>query len=148
VQAQTQEQAADQVSMANSIGSLRLLAATDWREFVEDLSVVERALRADPAYGAMDFATRDHYRHVIERMAKASPLDEGEVARHAISLAKARDAHVGFYLIDRGLPELERVTRVRLALPDALRRTGRRHALGLYLGAIALSTGIRFLPAM
>src|SRR6185503_11015042 len=142
VQAQTQAQAADQVSMANSIGSLRLLAATDWREFVEDLSVVERALRADPAYGAMDFATRDHYRHVIERMAKASPLDEGEVARHAISLAKARDAHVGFYLIDRGLPELERVTRVRLALPDALRRTGRRHALGLYLGAIALATGI------
>jgi hypothetical protein len=128
--------------MANSIGSLRLLAATDWREFVEDLSVVERALRADPAYGAMDFATRDHYRHVIERLAKASPLDEGEMARHAISLAKARDAHVGFYLIDEGLPELERVTRVRLALPEALRRTGRRHALALYLGAIALATGM------
>ncbi|HEU5177712.1 MAG TPA: glucoamylase family protein, partial [Burkholderiales bacterium] len=141
VQAQTQEQAADQVSMANSIGSLRLLAATDWREFVEELSVVERALRADPAYGAMDFATRDRYRHVIERMAKASPLTEGEVAREAIRLAGARDAHVGFYLVDQGLPELERATRVRLSLPDALRRTGRRFALGLYLGAIALATG-------
>ncbi|HEX6155581.1 MAG TPA: cyclic beta 1-2 glucan synthetase, partial [Burkholderiales bacterium] len=141
VQAQTQEQAADQVSMANSIGSLRLLAATDWREFVEELSVVERALRADPAYGAMDFATRDRYRHVIERMAKASPLTEGEVAREAIRLASAREAHVGFYLVDQGLPELERATRVRLALPHALRRTGRRFALGLYLGAIALVTG-------
>jgi len=142
VQAQTQEQAADQVSMANSIGSLRLLAATDWREFVEELSVVERALREDAAYGAMDFATRDRYRHVIEKMAKASPLAEGEVAREAVRLAKARTAHVGFYLIDQGLPELERATRVRLALPDALRRAGRRHALGLYLGAIALATGI------
>ncbi|MDQ5850155.1 MAG: cyclic beta 1-2 glucan synthetase, partial [Pseudomonadota bacterium] len=48
VQAETQEQAADQVSMSNSIGSLRLLGATDWREFVEAMSVVERTLREDP----------------------------------------------------------------------------------------------------
>ena len=81
VQSETREQAADQVSMANSIGSLRFLGAMDWREFVEAMSVVEQTLRADPVYGAMDFATRDRYRHVIEAMAKASPLAEGEVAR-------------------------------------------------------------------
>src|SRR4029079_6173077 len=52
VQAQTREQAAVQVSMANSMGSLRLLGSMDWREFVEELSVVERALREDAAYGA------------------------------------------------------------------------------------------------
>ena len=44
----TQSQAADQVSIGNSIGSLRLLGATDWRDFVEAMSVVERTLRADP----------------------------------------------------------------------------------------------------
>ena len=81
VQSQTQEQAADQVSMANSIGSLRLLGAIDWREFVETLSVVEQALRDDAVYAAMDFATRDRYRHAVEAIAKASPMSEGEVAR-------------------------------------------------------------------
>ena len=142
VRSQTQEQAADQVSMANSIGSLRLLGAIDWREFVEAMSVVEQALRGDPVYGAMDFATRDRYRHAIEATAKASPLSEGEVAREAMRLARAAAVHVGFYLIDRGLPELERATRARVSLLEAARRSGRRTALPLYLGAIALLTGL------
>ena len=142
VQSQTQEQAADQVSMANSIGSLRLLGAIDWRRFVEALSVVEQALREDQVYGAMDFATRDRYRHAVERIAKASPLSEGEVAREAMRLADAGAAHVGFYLVDRGLPELERAAQARLSVLDALRRSSRRNALALYLGAIGLVTGI------
>ena len=142
VQSQTQEQAADQVSMANSIGSLRLLGATDWREFVEAMSVVEQALRGDPVYRAMDFATRDRYRHAIERIAKASPLSEGEVAREAMRLANAAAAHVGLYLIDKGLPQLERAAQARVSVLDAARRTSRRIALPLYLGAIALITGI------
>ena len=142
VQSQTQEQAADQVSMANSIGSLRLLGATDWREFVEAMSVVERTLREDRVYGAMDFATRDRYRHVVEKIAKAGPLSEVEVAREAMRLAHAAAAHVGFYLIDKGRPELERAAQARVSLLDAARRTSRRMALPLYLGAIALVTGV------
>jgi len=142
VQSETREQAADQVSMANSIGSLRFLGAMDWREFVEAMSVVEQTLREDPVYGAMDFATRDRYRHVIEATAKASPLTEGEVAREALRLAHRSSSHVGFYLIDQGVPELERAARARLSPPDAVRRTGRRHALLLYLGAIAVIAGI------
>src|SRR5690606_14399356 len=64
VQLENRQQAADQVSISNSIGSLRLLSMTDWREFVETVSVVEKILRDDPAaiYGRMDFATRDRYR--------------------------------------------------------------------------------------
>ena len=46
---ETQEQAADQVSIGNSIGSLRLLGAMNWREFIESLSGVEQTLRSDPA---------------------------------------------------------------------------------------------------
>ena len=142
VQSQTQEQAADQVSMANSIGSLRFLGAMEWPEFVEALSVVERTLREDPVYGAMDFATRDRYRHAIERIAKASPLAEGEVAREAIRRAKAAAAHVGFYLVDSGLAELERAVQARVSVLDAIRRTSRASAVALYLGAVALVTGI------
>jgi cyclic beta-1,2-glucan synthetase len=78
VQATNQEEAADQVSISNSIGSLRLLEATDWREFVESASHVERILREDPAgiYARMDFATRDGYRHVIEKLARRSHRSE------------------------------------------------------------------------
>jgi cyclic beta-1,2-glucan synthetase len=49
VQSENQQQAADQVSISNSIGSLRVLGAMDWRDFVETTSVVERTLREDPA---------------------------------------------------------------------------------------------------
>jgi cyclic beta-1,2-glucan synthetase len=35
----------------------------------------------------MDFATRDRYRHVVEKIAKSSPHSESEVARQAIQLA-------------------------------------------------------------
>ena len=48
VHEENQQQAADQVSMSNAIGTLRFLAAMDWREFVETMSVVEQTLREDP----------------------------------------------------------------------------------------------------
>lgn len=64
VDAEIQKQAANQVSMSNSIGSLRLLGSTDWREFVEEHSIVEQTLRKDinGVYGSMDFSTRDAVR--------------------------------------------------------------------------------------
>src|SRR3546814_11471854 len=40
VQIEKRQQAADQVSIRQSIGSLRLRAMTDWREFVEATRVV------------------------------------------------------------------------------------------------------------
>ena len=154
VQSETQIQAADQVSISNSIGSLRFLGAMDWREFVETMSVVEQKLREDPegVYAKMDFATRDRYRHVMEKIAKASRLSESEVARKAIQLAHEgaarndgddhRAAHVGFYLIGKGLPQLERTAEVRVATAEALRRIGRQFPLLLYLGTIVLLTAI------
>jgi len=147
VHLETQQQAADQVSMSNSIGSLRFLGAMDWREFVETMSVVDQILREDPrdVYFKMDFSTRDRYRHVVEKIAKKSLLSESEVARTAISLARKCSvkndrydctAHVGFYLIDKGLPELEQLTKVRLSPIEKIMRLGRRIPLLLYIGAI------------
>jgi cyclic beta-1,2-glucan synthetase len=153
VQAENQQQAADQVSISNSIGGLRFLEAMDWREFVETMSVVERTLREDPGgvYGKMDFATRDRYRHVVEKIAKSSRLSEGEVARSAIELTRAgaarhggddRAAHVGFYLIDKGVPELERRAKVRRSPAVVLQQLSRRCPFCAYLGTILLLTVI------
>jgi len=147
VQSENQQQAADQVSISNSIGSLRVLGAADWREFVESLSSVERTLLEDPGgvYGQMDFATRDRYRHATERIAKLGCLTEIEVARKAVDLARSgesgtRDGHVGFYLIDKGLPVLERAVEVRLPIATVWRRKIGQFPLFVYLGAIALIT--------
>ncbi|MBI2316902.1 MAG: cyclic beta 1-2 glucan synthetase, partial [Betaproteobacteria bacterium] len=153
VQSENQQQAADQVSISNSIGSLRFLEVMDWREFVETMSVVEQKLREDPGgvYGRMDFATRDRYRHVVEKTAKTSTLTEAGVARKAVQLAHEgaaandlddRAAHVGFYLIDKGLPQLEHAARVRLPFFEAVQRISRRFPLLLYLGTITLIAAI------
>ncbi len=151
IHSENQQQAADQVSIGNSIGSLRFLDSMDWREFVEELSVVEQTLRTDPAgiYAAADFATRDACRHVVERTAKRSPLSERDVARAAIELARAsagstgvhdRTAHVGYYLVDDGLAALERQARVTTSPLEAIDQLGRRYPLAFYLGAIVLLT--------
>ena len=153
VQSENQQQAADQVSMSNSIGSLRFLGAMDWRVFVETQSVVEQTLRQDPGgvYSKMDFSTRDRYRHVVEEIAKSSRHSESQVARQAIQLAREgaarkggddRTAHVGFYLIDKGLAQLERTVEMRRSIFEALRRVSRRFPLLLYVGTIMLVTAI------
>lgn len=153
VQSENQQQAVDQVSVSNSIGSLRMLGAIDWREFVETMSVVEHALRTDPgrAYGGMDRATRDSYRHVIENVAKRSRVTEHDVARLAVQLAGAsaerhghahRTAHVGFYLIDKGLRALERGAKIRRSASATLRHIASRCPLLLYSGAVASITAL------
>ena len=151
VQMEAQQQAADQVSIGNSIGSLRALSAIDWREFVESMSLVEHALQADPAsvYRDMDFATRDRYRHVVEDLAKRSGLAEPEVASAAIALARgalpdgqdSRVRHVGFYLLDtQGLERLEASLGAKLGLVRSLRRAAAKFPLTAYLGSIVLLT--------
>jgi cyclic beta-1,2-glucan synthetase len=161
VQLETQQQASDQVSISNSIGSLRALGALDWRQFVETMSVVEQALLMDPGgvYGRMDFATRDRYRHATEEIARKCRLTEGEVAHKAVELARAgasltpggevsgRSGHVGFYLIDKGLPDLLRLAGVRPSGPEVWLKKAGQCPLFLYLGgmlliSVILSTGL------
>ncbi|MDD5487896.1 MAG: glucoamylase family protein [Candidatus Omnitrophica bacterium] len=145
----SQQQAADQVSISNTINSLRTLGAIDWRDFVTALSVVERTLSADPNgfYASMDFATRDRYRHVVENLARRTGLSEEEVARRAVTLAREkasetgsddRAAHVGYFLIDKGLPFMQRAVRLRLRLGELVSKLGRKFPLFFYLCTIAL----------
>lgn len=145
VQAEAQIQAAAQVSISNSIGSLRFLGSMDWRKFVEGQSVVEKVLLADPAgaYANMDFATRDEYRHVVEKLAKQSTLSEREIAQAAVSLClqnleldDSRAHHVGYYLIDEGLPFLENASALRFSFAAGGKKLARRLSLFAYLASI------------
>ncbi len=118
VQTSHHERALDRVTIDNSIASLRLLDALDWHEFVETTSAVDRVLGQDPAgvYTRMDFATRDAYRHAVERYARLGARSEIEIAQAALECAReaaaAADqqtaAHVGYHLVGAGRAQLMR----------------------------------------
>jgi cyclic beta-1,2-glucan synthetase len=68
-------------------------------------------------------------------------LSEGAVARKALQLAREgaagkgsddRGVHVGFHLIDNGLPQLERPAAVHKSISLSFQRISRRFPLLLY----------------
>ena len=119
-----QNQAANQITIANIITSMRLLSSLNWQDFFEDVSLVDAILVKDPSlfYERMDFLTRDSYRHSIERLAKHSKFTELQVAQLAINYAKESvylfptesiRHHVGYFLIGTGVKEIEKESKYR-----------------------------------
>ena len=150
IRAEGRQQASDQATMSNLIGSLRLISTFDWSEFFESVSLVEQVLQRDPAgvYARMDFRSRDRYRHAIEELALPAGDDQLRVAlktvEHARQIASQapehRAAHVGYHLIGRGRRAFEQAIGWTPTLHGRIRRRGFRSATAIYLGAIALST--------
>ncbi|MFL5381563.1 MAG: GH36-type glycosyl hydrolase domain-containing protein [Longimicrobiaceae bacterium] len=157
----TQHLALTQVMMANSITSLRGIGLVEWRAFVEAHSAVEAVLRGDPAgvYASMTFATRDRYRHAVERIAKGGGRGEAEVARAAVALAAGagtaaegdadpRRGHVGWWLVDGGRGELERAQGYRPTPGERVHRRVLRHPDAVFGGGIGLGTAAALAAAL
>jgi len=155
VQNENRQQAADQVSIENSINSMRFVDEMDWHTFTENVSIVEQVLREDfsDTYANMNFASRDRYRHIIENIARQSGRDEVEVAKISVNLAREstngkdrnnRRSHVGYYLVDKGLPDLEKAAGVHLSFSQKVKKSLRKlyydSPLICYLGVILLLT--------
>jgi cyclic beta-1,2-glucan synthetase len=93
VRGEHQDQAAMNATVRNVVTSMRLISALDWAQFFEDVSVVDEILRSAQGttlstFGAMDFATRDRYRHAIEELSRRSDLSEVDVTRRAVHAAR------------------------------------------------------------
>jgi cyclic beta-1,2-glucan synthetase len=157
VHVEHQRQAAAQATVGNIITSMRLLSTLDWKDFFESVSQVDPILATDPigAYSSMDFATRDRYRHVIEKIARRTKSSEQAIARHALTLAAQaedsasddrRRAHVGYYLIDRGRAQLEEAVHYRAGWSERIFRSVLKHPTGAYLGTFAVMTGLFLAP--
>ncbi len=102
--------------------SLRTVTHTDWAFFMEPLILFDAALREDPAqaYASMDFDSREFYRKRVAFIAHHSDCNPNPRLRRLPStlpakagLAPAEDrriqlrhVHVGYYLIDKGFPQL------------------------------------------
>ena len=158
--AEHHRQAAEQVSTANSINSLRLCSTIDWTRWVESVSLVDQALRRDPAevYGRMDFSSRDRYRRAVEELAAPTGEAQVEVALAAVEQSREaaarmdpghRAAHVGYGLIGGGRRQLEARVGYRASPLQKLRRGVFAHATFLYLGTIgAITTALVTLALM
>ncbi len=148
-----QRQASAQVTVGNIITSMRFLSTLDWRDFFESVSLTEPLLGDDPAgvYPRMDFATRDRYRHIIEGISKRTETSELTIAERAVQLAQSsyesdpEDAalsHVGYYLIDDGLAQLEKAFAYKTRLGERVRRFVLRHPTLVYLGTLSFLTAL------
>jgi cyclic beta-1,2-glucan synthetase len=140
-----------QVTITNSIQSLRMIARLDWNEFVESQSVTEKLLRDDPArvYTDMTFASRDEYRHIVEQIAKRTRRDEDSIANEVLALARehpgdARMSHVGYWLIGEGRLTLEARTQYVPTFSERVYRWAKRHPSAVYFGVISTVTLLVF----
>jgi len=145
------DQIADNATVRNIITSMRAISAFEWAEFVEDLSLVDQCLRAHEGYKAMDFLTRDRYRHAIEDLARHSPHAELEIARRLMAQVKRagkpansnpRLQEPGFYLIGAGRYAFERKVEYETSLRQRLLRTVVANAELAYMGSLLLLTAL------
>ncbi len=147
-----QQQVAGQLVIRNVITSMRLMSLVDWAELIEGVSLVEAALRHGTDVAAMDFATRDSYRHAVEELAQGSGRGELEVAQEAVARATSADpgsveSDPGHYLVGRAREAFERDLGARLTAGSWLRRSLRKAGAPVYLGGITALTGL-FLGAL
>ncbi len=133
--------------------SLRTITNTDWVYLIEPLIVLDATLRQDPAqtYAKMEFETRELYRKRLAFVARYSDCSEPQVAKIALDLAReasardgedprmhARRTHVGYYLVDKGFPELAQRIDFHPPMLDRTRRYISDNAEDFYITGIQL----------
>lgn len=146
VREEHQRQGASNVTVRNVITSMRLISAVDWADFFESVSLVDAAMCADTDFAAMDFPTRDRYRHAIEELSRGSDLTELEITRLAIAATKStpldsapsgREQDPGYYLLTKGRRDFERSIGFRVPLHARVARIYAAIGLPGYVVAIA-----------
>ena len=150
VRGEQAEEANDLMLIASAIGSLRQLSELEYPKIVESVSRMEAILREDPSgvHGRSDFATRDRCRRVVEAVARQSKQEEWAVAALAVELAQSapegsRERCVSYFLLDDGLPEMEKRTRCKPRWRQRARRMLERRGTLFYLGSLTgLTAGL------
>ena len=157
LQSEHQFQASAQVTVGNIVTSMRLISNIDWDDFFESVNLIDPILAQDPAgaYSKMDFSSRDRYRHVIERIAKRTEISEQTVAEACVTLAAASlsahpaeiaKSHVGYYLLEDGVTELEKLFGYRLHPRELFQRILNQQATYFYFGTLFLLLSVAALP--
>jgi cyclic beta-1,2-glucan synthetase len=142
---QPAEQAADNLSVSNAIGSLRLIGNADWPDIVDRTSATMQLLLQSPAFEAERSDTRDSTLHEIELLARRSGRSEVAVAQILMDLMAAahgaEDNVPSHWLYGAGRGELLRALDLREPLARHWRALRHRAALPAYLVTLACGSG-------
>jgi len=137
------------------IKSVRDIGYAAWASLIEELVAFETILQKDPAqaYSRMDFDSREQYRKRVSEIARYAEATESQVAAAALDMAqkagqqqfsdgrlRARQMHIGYYLVDKGFFDLTRRVGYRPQLIDRLRIGIQRNADDFYIGSIEILT--------
>jgi hypothetical protein len=143
------------LSVSTHLKSLRAITHTDWAFLTEPLILFDAVLRQDPAhaYAPMDFDSREVYRKRVALIAGHSDCTESQVAQAVLDLAREaqsrpagdrriqlRQMHVGYYLIDKGFPQLAERTGFHPPPVERVRALIRAQADYFYITGIELIT--------
>lgn len=145
-----QIQALDQISIGNTVTSLRTLGTIDWQKWFEETNSAHKILCEEPAnvFVKCDFKTRDQYRHEIEKLAKKMRVSENIIARQLIDICSKVSlvqentdvAHVGYYLIGDGKESFRQNIKLKKTSFSFIKKFARQKAFALYVISIFVLT--------
>ncbi len=106
-----ERQTENRLWVGNAITSLRVIEHAPWHKLSESMSLVHGSLCQDAVYPEMDEESRGYYRSRVRRLSRLSGKPELSVCAGALSLCQGEksspvEAHVGYYLLDHGVPTL------------------------------------------
>ena len=146
---QPTDQAADNLSVRNAIGSLRLIANADWPEIVSRTSATMKLLLASKSFEAERDDTREQALQEVRRLARHSGRSEREVAQTLLDLMQpesdtprsgSQTDVTRYWLFGPGRAKLLSVLGLDERWTPLWKRFAHRAALPTYLGSLVLGT--------
>ena len=139
------------VSIGNSITSIKKIQRINFLEIFEKINGVEEILKQDPAniYEKMDDKTKEYYRTKIKEISKKTKISEIYIAKKALAIAQdeknkndKKRAHIGYYLIDKGINELFDNIKYKTSRKMNAKDKTKAYILGISIFSIIISIGI------
>jgi cyclic beta-1,2-glucan synthetase len=133
------------------IHSLRRINQFEWRKLLEQIVPFNKVLAEDPTgtYMNMEEESRATYRQRVAELAEHSDCSEIELAQVALELSRKaagtsiadprlrrRLSHVGYYLFEEGIKELQQRVGYHAPPKERIRQALLRHNVDIYISAI------------
>ena len=139
-------QAANQISISNTVSSLRNMGVIDWHKWFENVSKVDALLRSheDRNFSKSDFISRNNCRNTIEAISTKLKIQESEVVKKLFNFFENLDKNkiskhekvLMYYLIDEGKFDFFNHIGYSLPLLLKIRKIIKTNIVFIYLSTI------------
>lgn len=136
------------VTIGNSIKSLKEVGRINFGELFSHINGAEEILSLDPAkvYPYMEEESKAYYRGKLEKLSRKNKVSEIYIAEKIIGLCKKyektedledkKKAHVGYYLIGKGINELYKELEIKQSIYFTNEVKSRLYISGIILGSL------------